>query len=498
MPLGQKPPHMRKRTLACAAITALLVLSALVVSFFINYVPPNQNQKEQKPFYVGVTFCGNTTSEAKALVDRVRNCTNLFVLQSGPLQENVDAINEICDYAVASGLHVIVYFGSYGSNRIAISSFLNSSANRWGDYFLGLYYGDEPGGKMLDATNVELYDPKTGYTVSKGSGGGATVRNSSLSQIDFAPSGQITMFNVDFTTQAKPKFTTLNYYTNGSVVKQTNDGTWMYETNGTVTLRQPNGTLTTVTDAGDISQFEPYEKVWNMRPFQSYDEAANRFVVHYQNALGWLHNQSSVRAFTSDYGLYWFDYLGGYDVVLAELGRNHTSSQDIALVRGAANMQNRSWGAMITWKYTELPYLASGNEIYDQMRAAYENGAEYVVLFNYPMIEGNPYGALREEHFNALERFWSEVVQDPRVVNGGVEAEAALILPKNYGGGVRGPNDNIWGIWQPDGTSQQIWTLLQSKLQQYGSKLDIIYDDPTYHATKEYAQIYYWNQTALP
>ena len=30
--------------------------------------------------YVGVAFCGNTTAEAKALIDRTKNYTNLLVL----------------------------------------------------------------------------------------------------------------------------------------------------------------------------------------------------------------------------------------------------------------------------------------------------------------------------------------------------------------------------------------------------------------------------------
>ena len=62
-------------------------------------------------FYLGVSFCGNTVAEAKLLIDKVRNYTNLFVLQSGPISRNETATDEICDYAVASGLKIIVYFG---------------------------------------------------------------------------------------------------------------------------------------------------------------------------------------------------------------------------------------------------------------------------------------------------------------------------------------------------------------------------------------------------
>lgn len=143
--------------------------------------------------------------------------------------------------------------------------------------------------------------------------------------------------------------------------------------------------------------------------------------------------KAGIRTFTSDYVLYWFDYLGGYDVMLAQFGWNNSYIQDIALVRGAARMQNKSWGAIITWKYTEPPYLDSGEEIYRQMHAAYEAGAEYVVIFNYPQIEDNPYGALESEHFEALQKLWNEATQKLRKADAG-QAEAVFVLPRNYGG----------------------------------------------------------------
>ena len=50
--------------------------------------------------------------------------------------------------------------------------------------------------------------------------------------------------------------------------------------------------------------------------------------------------------------LYWFDYLGGYDTIFAQLGWNTSViNQQIAQLRGAATMQNKDWGTIITWKY---------------------------------------------------------------------------------------------------------------------------------------------------
>jgi hypothetical protein len=103
---------------------------------------------------------------------------------------------------------------------------------------------------------------------------------------------------------------------------------------------------------------------------------------------------------------------------------------------------------------------------------------------------------MQDEHFDALERFWNNVVQNPSVTRGGVKAEAALVLPNNYGWGLRNPNDTIWGFWQPDTKSPQVWTALQESLAKYGSKLDIVFDDPEYPAAGKYPEVIYWNQTS--
>ena len=37
--------------------------------------------------------------------------------------------------------------------------------------------------------------------------------------------------------------------------------------------------------------------------------------------------------------------------MFAELGWNNSVAEQIALVKGAARLQDKEWGAMITWKY---------------------------------------------------------------------------------------------------------------------------------------------------
>jgi hypothetical protein len=409
---------------------------------------------------------------------------------------NETAVVEIGDYAVSCGLRFAVFFDTLSPPRQA--SWVGLAEERWGDMFAGVYYGDEPGGKMLDgsvnlAVNVisisigGIVGSAVSPQITKMAGGGISVYENN-SNINYYPNGRIA----------------ISKWTNPSVISddipELNGNITTYYPNGTITLLYENGDLFTMENGSSrISQLEPYEKVLSRNPIPNYTVAAEKFINRNQQILEGLNKQWSLNQsfplFTSDYALYWWDYLSGYDVMLAQLGWNNTVAQEIGLVRGAANLQGKSWGTILTWKYTEAPYLASGDELYNQMRTSYECGAKYVVLFNYAENMTEPYGILQDEHFDALKRFWNDVVQNPLVLHGGTHAVAALVLPSNYGWGMRHPDDNIWGIWCPNETSAQIWTQLQHNLKAYGSRLDIVYDDPGYPVAGKYGQIVYWNQT---
>ena len=517
---------MKKRL---AIFLALAIIVVIVVSAFAAieiYKPSPAPVASKKPFYVGVTYCGDNVTEAEQLIDRVKTYTNLFVVQSGPLMDNGTALDQICDYAVNSGLNIIVYMAN-GVTTINVPSFLDSAQASWGSHFLGMYYDDEPGGKMLDST-VNLYINNERVTKQQ-MGAPLTVNydNSYRFRVLFWPSGQITT-SIGSTTNETvngisnvtvTKNASINYYPNGTITSspdQTSNypnGTsvYVYEDqityqpngeviNGTevVMTGYPNGTYVTnrnqpISNPGNISQFEPYQELWDSRPLQTYNEAANAFVSTEQQTLSSIGNQSDINLFTSDYGLYWFDYLGGYNTVFAELFGTQTDAQTLALVRGAADMQDKSWGAMIEWANRASISLQTGDQMYSEMKQSYESDAEYVIVFNYSPSD-NGTGLLQDEQFGAIQRFWTDVVQNPKDTNN-VTAQDALVLPNDYGWGMRNQNDTIWGLWQPDNSSQQVWNALQASLSKYGSKLDIIYDDPAYPTAGRYQHVIYWNQT---
>ena len=400
-----------KKVIVLFLITLIAFLMLVATAVYLLDMQVNQQPNGTSSFHVGVAFGGNTTAEARLLIDKVKGCTNLFVVQSGPVSVNETSMNEIVDYAAASGLDVIVYFGFFNPTQPWQVPWLDYAKRQWGSRFLGVYLNDEPGGNLIDAN-------WTGY----------------FNQIRIRNSSQ--------------------YYAHVPAIDLA-----------------INGSLPT-----------------------DYDQAASHFLLKLKTDIG-LPNLSerSIPAFTSDYALYWFDYLGGYDNLFVEFGSNQSISQAIALGRGATRMQNKTWGAIITWKYTQPPYLDNGSEIYNQMLSAYMSGAKYAVIFDYPQIPGNPYGILTDEHFMALEKFWGTIKSlkadaDPK-------GEAVLVLPRNYGWGMRSTDDRIWGVWGPDDKSQIIWDISRKLLARYDLGLDIVYEDEQFPVTGRYSQIYYWNQT---
>jgi hypothetical protein len=79
-------------------VLAIILIILITAIFFIALKPSPElpAQDNNKDFYVGVTFTSNTTAEAKLLVDKVKNYTNVLVVDSGPVSKNETSLNEIC------------------------------------------------------------------------------------------------------------------------------------------------------------------------------------------------------------------------------------------------------------------------------------------------------------------------------------------------------------------------------------------------------------------
>jgi hypothetical protein len=227
----------------------------------------------------------------------------------------------------------------------------------------------------------------------------------------------------------------------------------------------------------------------------NYSDASRQFNTRITGSVNWFRNSynggQDVTLFTSDYALYQFDYRAGYDVLLAQFGWNYSRQLNAALCRGAATAQDKEWGVIVTWTYQQPPYIGSGEELYNDLICAYDNGAKYILVFD----SNKEYtgSILKQEHLDSLKQFWQYAKQNPRKLNP-VSERTAYILPADYAYGFRGPNDKIWGLWEADSLSAPMSLELGSLLQQYNYKLDIVYQDELgLGSNKEYKSIIYWN-----
>ncbi len=367
------------------ALISLLLVALMVLSFFLalnNFcIPTSQTPIPLGPFIGIETGWNSTLSDCQALIDEVKNYTNLFIIASPLIISSESLLNQTCDYAYDAGMYFMpVFFQDFNydiGTGYTPSLWYPTAKERYGNQLLGLYYYDEPGGSQLDINeiipNPVLTDPPKSY-------------------LDYS-----------------------NYYF------------WLW-THGA-------GGVTVTAD--------------------------------------FMRNSGS-SLFTSDYALYWFDYVLGYDAVLAQFGWNNSRKMEISLIRGAANVQNKHWGAIITWTYNQPPYLDSGAQMYNDMVLAYNSGASYIAV--YDSSQNYTSTTLTEDHFDALVNFWNYVELNPDK-HGSMKADTAVVLPQDYGFGFRSPIDSVWQNHEVESSTQKMYMDVTSFVNQHNSSVDVVYSD---------------------
>ena len=136
-------------------IRGWLLLTVLAVSVVLPFMYAYHawNAVEKDEFHFGVTNGYNTFLGAKILIDKVKDYTDVFVVDSRDITftSNETLLTDICNYAVGAGLKFIVYFDLISEFTYPWHhEWLTTAKTRWGDKFLGIYLHDELGGKQLD------------------------------------------------------------------------------------------------------------------------------------------------------------------------------------------------------------------------------------------------------------------------------------------------------------------------------------------------------------
>jgi hypothetical protein len=295
----------------------------------------------------------------------------------------------------------------------------------------------------------------------------------------------------DYITQNGLSFTTYTHTTANSTFNFNQTAwtayakqRWGSQFLGLYTYDEPGG--------HQIDQDHPYMIVPEA---DNYSDAAEKYVQRLHTYISEFLALNTT-LFTSDYALYDYDFRAGYSVVMGEYAWNHSRPINTALVRGSATMQGKDWGVMLTYTYEQPPYLESGLELYNDMVTAYENGAKYILIFDYASANetGMAHGILQQEHLGAMQQFWNYVKNNPRT-SIPVNERVAYVLPSNYGYGFRSADDWVWGLWKNDTIASQIWNDVNKYSVQYGQKFDIIYADTPNFDSWAYNKLIYWNGT---
>lgn len=384
-PKWSKRPDKQK--IALSGILVAVVLSAMLFSWSDTGI-------EWAEFYVGVEVAYGDFEDLQAIVDEVKDYTNIVVLGLPEVSINRTLLDLSCNYIADAGLSFVVLFTNLTQysdwGEYTPAQWVSDAKARYGDKFVAVYRWDEPGGDQLDRSR--------------------------------------------------------------------------------------------------------YQEVTSA---ENYAQAAEKYVSVLSPEIRYYLNAGQ-RVLTADYGLYWFDYQAGYDVVLAEFGWNNSREQQIAFVRGAARAFEKDWGAILTWTYTHngSPYLQDASSMYSDLLLAYNNGAKFAIVFNYPEIPSAQYGVLTAEHLNTLKRFWNHIQANPPANINHENIKTAYVLPANYGYKFGSASDTIWGLWGPDSLSADIYNDVQNLTRQYGANFDIVYDDPARVQEKaSYDRVIYWNGT---
>jgi hypothetical protein len=154
---------LKRSTLLFVCILAIIIVVPLFLAVFTF-----DNQSSEPEFFVGVEYAiDNKNVEAcKALVDRTKNFTNLFVVDSYHITRDLIALNEICDYVYDAGLYFLVFFVSPIGEGLQLQYnffphlWITDAKEKYGEKFLGIYAMDEPGGNQLDRGSFRMVNPE--------------------------------------------------------------------------------------------------------------------------------------------------------------------------------------------------------------------------------------------------------------------------------------------------------------------------------------------------
>jgi hypothetical protein len=158
------PKHLNKKALVLLS----LVLVIIVLSSYLLTANFNTNTQPKLDFYYGVEIAYGDYNDFTAVIDEVKNYTNLVIFGLPEITKNQTLLNMSCDYAYNAGLHFIVLLTntSQYANWVGYTpaQWVTSAMQKYDDKFLAVYRWDEPGGDQIDHSKYQEVKVAQNYT----------------------------------------------------------------------------------------------------------------------------------------------------------------------------------------------------------------------------------------------------------------------------------------------------------------------------------------------
>ena len=161
----------RKKVKNSTLLFGAILIAIIALPIFLVALNVSVDERQSNPeFFVGVEYAIDNYSieGCKKLVDKVKDYTNLFVIDTIGITFDISNLNEVCDYVYDSGLYFLVFFIPLHEEYENITTdeqqhqtlifrynyyphlWIADAKEQYGHKFLGAYAMDEPGGHQLD------------------------------------------------------------------------------------------------------------------------------------------------------------------------------------------------------------------------------------------------------------------------------------------------------------------------------------------------------------
>jgi hypothetical protein len=138
------------KSVLCVFLGIFLIVSFFVAIAISTYLNNKPTVSDSVDVFVGVDAAFGTVEEMLSIIDEVKSYTNLFVVGSTAMTNDLANITHVCQYLNDSGLYFMTFAHPAVYLNFSQVEWFKEARQLWNSNFMGLYAYDEPGGHQID------------------------------------------------------------------------------------------------------------------------------------------------------------------------------------------------------------------------------------------------------------------------------------------------------------------------------------------------------------